>query len=138
MKLPIFHIKFMERTVDLSALVEVTDAELIDRDGYGGWYVGFSFRFAGDSGFRQFSRSLRDDELREQDPQTGQLLRHPLLAVVNENGPPTYIDPRFRSDLTKFDLPLAVKNMRAEMQELLDAWARWKEIEPQVYALLKP
>ena len=139
MKLPIFYVKFMKRYIDLSSLVEVTDPEFVDRMGYGGWFVGFNYRFAGDEKSRTHMRELRDDvevkRLQPTEEHDGYKYSHPLLAITSPNGARIFIDPQY-SKLDDYNI-LAVQNMRAEMQELLDAWQRWKEVEPQVYALLK-
>ena len=144
MKLPIFYISFMKQFIDLSALLEVSDVKFFDRMGSGGYYVGFEYRMVGDAVPREYSRPLVDGgwgiydeaqiepaaELWYYHPKSEKIGIHRLRLVDG-----TWLArPPKRED---YDKLLCTYNMRTDLVELLNAWQRWKEIEPQVYALLR-
>lgn len=125
MKLPIFYIGFLKSHLDLSSLLEVGDAEFIDRMGCDGWFVGFKYSMVGNPNPLVFQRGLS----------RAKGWGAEFDSTVYEMG---WDAEKKQHILTMSgDEPLCVVNLRAEMQELLTAWSKWKQIEPEIYRLIK-
>lgn len=117
MRLPICHIEFMQRYIDLSSLVEVSEPRFIDHMGYGGWFVGFNYRFAGDTEPKTYARGLREKH--------GEVADYEMWYDGNHH--------RFVADAS--GEPIAVNNLRRDMLELLEKWSTFKAAQPQIEAL---
>ena len=94
---------FFGKYIDLDKLISVSDAEFIDRMGYGGYFVGFEMRF--------------------------QLQDNPMCYQRELVAPEEYI---FDHENSKFILVTnngslkCVENLQKQIDELIEAWKSFK------------
>lgn len=150
MRSPLWHAGFMGLTLDLSQLVEVGEATFIEH--YHGLssdegsksvpVVGFTYRYR-DTPFGYpltFVRQLhcgptRMPDLTLMDPS------QTLLTVREEVYPVKDLTRGWGANNVIVhdddDQPIALKHIRQERESLIEAWGKWKEIEPEIYAIIR-
>jgi hypothetical protein len=136
--------------LDLSQLVEVGDAFFIERyhglssedGGKSVPAVGFCYRYRDTPSTNPlvFVRQLhkgphRNPDLTLVDPSDTLLtVREEIYAVTDATrgwGSNNVIVH------DEADQPIALKHIRQERESLIEAWGKWKEIEPEIYAIIR-
>lgn len=149
MKSPIWHVGFMGMTIDLSQLAEVGDAEFIEAcyqfpESYERPVpaVGFTYRYrdSPDGKSLVFIRRLqkgpkRNVDLTLVDPSQMLLtVREEIFEVDNPERGWAAKNVIVHGD---DDQPIALKHINQDRESLINAWMKWKEIEPEIYAVIR-
>lgn len=144
---PLYYDAIAGATIDLSQLVEVGDPWMEGVHAHGNSdnpTVGFCYRYAANpKEVLVFRRRFRDGPWRNPDL----TFRDPtqqLLAVGEEMM--TIYDEAEKSGARlkhvvivheETQEPLAFRNIKHHHTKLIDAWRKWKAIEPEVYAVIR-
>jgi hypothetical protein len=143
---PLWHATFMGKRLDLSQLVEVGDPFFNER-----WYlsseqylpvVGFTYSYRDSEKPLTFVRGLKQGPDRLPDLS----LKDPgaILDQVREETYTISTKPmsyRRDGDIIIYQedgkTPVALKHIKQEHESLIKAWEAWKEIEPEIYAIIR-
>ena len=139
---PLHYDKLMRATIDLSQLVEVSDAFFMD-SGNSGREVGFVYRYAQTPSDAPlvYRRSLiagpwRNADLSLYNP--GAIMETALEETFyvrsEEQRNSSWIVLYEEDDPKK---PKALTRMESQVENLREAWAKWKAAEPEIYALIR-
>lgn len=144
---PLYYDDIAGVTIDLSQLVEVGDPWIsgYHPNGYSDRpEVGFSYCYAANpKEVRSYRRHFRQGPWRNPDL----TFRNPaeqLLAVGEEM---MVIYDEAEKSGSRFNYvvvvdeetqePVAFRNMKRHHAKLIEAWRKWKEIEPEIYAIIR-
>jgi hypothetical protein len=134
MKSPLHYIEFMSRTIDLSKLAEVSKAYFIDRMGHGGWFVGFTYRYADSKEMIEWFRDLKMETFDYRSGEERVMKETDEAAFTRLDGER---DSRHVLFYAEDEVPRCVVNLQVDVDKLTEAWTKWKEIEPEVYAIIR-
>lgn len=150
---PLFFIAGRKVLIDLSQLAEVGDV----------WWVGdrrpmffdpddplqwpsFSYRYATSPDLIVFRRPFRRGPDRWQNLELVDSTEH-LRCAGEEYYQIVKPHPRLSSATEKVgsvlvvheksDVPAAVRHLQAERLRLINAWKKWKAVEPEIYAIIR-
>ncbi len=144
---PLYYDAIAGVTIDLSQLVEVGDPWM---DGVTTFHtsnnpsVGFNYRYAAcPKEILSFKRGFRSGPWRNPDL----TFREPSqqLLAVGEEMMVIYDEAAKSGDRLNYVVvmheetqePVAFRNMKHHHAKLIEAWRKWKEIEPEIYAIIR-
>ncbi len=139
--------------IDLSQLAEVgpifgypVSSEHIYRPNDPAYFVGFQYRFASSTEWLHYRRPLREGPRRFQDLTLVDPSAH-LKCVGEEYYEVVSPSPKHPSLKEHKGYVLVhhektgelqvVRNLQAERNRLVNAWTKWKKIEPEIYAIIR-
>lgn len=151
LKSPLFYSKFLKTTIDLTQLAEVSDAELgrSNRN----WETSFTYRYAQSDAIKFTRRAtvIHREYGDKREPTAEELanlsnesvfvrvkddFEYRLITtdglVLDNSG---LYSPK-AMDEVRHKIRCLV-NLQAEVEELRATWAKWKEIEPLIYAQIR-
>lgn len=146
---PLFYAKFIGTTIDLSQLAEVGDAFFADyHEPYRCEVVGFRYRYIATPGneWHTYVRPLimgprRNQEYQLEDPSlimetAVEEIYKRRITLKHKNGETEMVYDE-KVIVKKDGESIALLRMRDQVENLREAWAKWKAAEPEVYAIIR-
>jgi len=137
---PIIHVGFMNLRIDLSQLAEVGDPFIWKEysGSYSYWVAGFTYRYRDTPGGNPnvFKRALHRGPWRSPDltlvnpAETLLTVREEQFEITGGKEPVILYED---DGITM----VAKKHIEQEHASLIKAWEEWKEVEPEIYAIIR-